>query len=375
MAYKVWLQKGVIMKILHTSDLHLGKKINGYDLLAEQKLKLEQLIKYIIENDIAAIILAGDIYDTSLATDEAIKLFNYFLKRLISIPNIHIFVIAGNHDSRIRLGNKSVYESLNDRVHFATTIEDVSSVSLGEVVVNLIPFLKLEDINSFYNEHYDSLEVAYKQVIKELKLKKDKINICVAHQAVNPSQGSYTASDSEVKQIGGEDILPSSIFQDFTYVALGHIHMPQKISNNTYYSGSIFKYHHNESKQERSFIVYDTDTNNITRIPYAILHDVVVKQGAFADFLKGDGTDYIFFKLTDSTRILNAADTLKAKYPNFLGLAYEFEDNNLASELNIEVEDKTYFELFAEFFKQVKGKELTIEQAKFVKKMFEEVGE
>lgn len=360
------------MKILHTSDLHLGKKLRGYDLIEEQRIKLNQIIEYTKENSIDVIILAGDIFDTSLSTDDAIKLFNSFLSEAIAIPNLNIFVIAGNHDSRVRLGNKDVYRSLNPRVHFATTISDIECVTIEDVDFYPIPFLKLEDINLKYDAKYTSLDEAFKRVIDELKMDLTRKNVCIAHQAVNPSHGSYIASDSEVKQIGGEDIISSSIFKDFSYVALGHIHMPQRIEENIYYSGSIFKYHHNESSQERSFIVIDTDDFKINRIAYNMIHDVKIKKGYYDKLIKEKSDDYIYFELLDETQILHAADGLKLANPNFLGLEYiSIKSDNEDPSLNIDFDDKSYLELFSDFFEAIKGHKMTEEQYELMKKYFE----
>ncbi len=361
------------MLILHTSDLHLGKKLNGYDLIEEQRIKLEQIVNYIQEKLIRVVILAGDIFDTSLATDDAIKLFNNFLKELASISNLDIFVIAGNHDSRTRLGNKRVYDSLNDHVHFATSIEDIEKIRIDDVNFFPIPFLKLDEINFYYNEKYNTLTEAYDRVIKELNLDITEKNICIAHQAVNPILGNYVASDSEVKQIGGEDIIPASVFKDFNYVALGHIHMPQAIARNIYYSGSIYKYHHNESSQSRSFLVIDTSDFKIEKINYKLLHDVVVKRDYYEKLLEESSSDYCYFKLLDKKQILNAADGLKTKYENFLGLMYESEMNDdEENDLSIDVDDKSYLDLFKEFYYKIKNKNMTSIEEEIIKKMFEE---
>lgn len=360
------------MKILHTSDLHLGKKLNGYDLCEEQKVKLDQMVQYIKDNNIDAIILAGDIFDTSLASDDAIKLFNKFLKELILIDKLEIFVIAGNHDSRVRLGNKEVYENLNGRIHFATTINDIHKIKLGNVVFSLIPFLRIDDINNFYHTDYDSLTEAYNRVIEELNIDKNNINICIAHQAVNPRNGQYIASDSEVKQVGGEDVISSIIFNDFDYVALGHIHMNQKIEDNIYYSGSIYKYHHNEAMQARNFIVYDTETKEIKKVLFNIIKDVKVKNGYYQELMQEKSNDYIYFKLKDSEQILHAADGLKTNYPSFLGLEYINEQNEEELSLDINVENKSYLELFEEFYFKIKEKELSPKQIEIIKDLFKE---
>ena len=233
------------MKILHLSDLHIGKIIYEQSLLEDQEYMLKQIEKIIEKEKIEAVLISGDIYDRSIPPADAVDILNKFLNTLIKTLKVKVFIISGNHDSKERLNfGSQIFE--NDGLYIQTTYTGkIRKVELTEKInIYMLPFIKPIEVKQYFeNTKIETYNDAIKQIISKEKIDKNKINILMAHQFVTSGTINPETSESETINIGGIDNVDASNFSEFDYVALGHIHGPQKIGNEKIrYSGTMLKY-------------------------------------------------------------------------------------------------------------------------------------
>ena len=302
------------MKFIHISDLHLGKRVNEFSMLEDQEYILTKIIYIIDEQKPDSVVIAGDVYEKSVPSAEAVELFDDFLERL-SKRNFKVFIISGNHDSaeRIafggRLMNKSgIYVSpvYNGVIEPVTVADD-----FGDVNIYMLPFVKPSNVRRFYQEseivsYTDALKIA----IDSMNIDTSKRNILITHQFVTGS----VCSESEEISVGGSDNVDVSVFDDFDYVALGHIHRSQKCGSNfVRYSGTPLKYSFSEANDKKTLTVVDLkakDDITLDFIPLIPKHDMVEIKGTYEELtLKSfwENTsykeDYIHITLTDEEDI------------------------------------------------------------------------
>ena len=365
------------MKILHIADLHLGKKIQGYSLLVDQKYFLENTIKYMKNHDISHLIIAGDIYDISSPSGEAINLFSDFLG-MLKESGIKAFIISGNHDSNDRLGYASNLIK-DSNIYINTSIKSgINPISADGINYYLLPYANLSEINSIYDKEFKTYEDALKYIISLIKLDKSKVNICVSHNLVLSSSNSILFGGSEEPIIGTIQNISSSVFKDFNYVALGHIHKPQKVATNIYYSGSPLTYHIDEAKYEKTYTIIDVEGSNISvktdKIkPY---REVIEITDTFDNIINNYNeykNYYVYATITDN-EVENAMAKLKNKYPYALSLRYLKDDNsNIDITKKIEdIESISIDELFNKLFNMQKGKDLSDYQKNIVLNLLKE---
>ena len=250
------------MKILHLADLHIGKMIYEQSLLEDQKYMLQQLIKIVVQEKIEAVLIAGDIYDRSVPPGEAVEVLNDFLNTLIKQLKVKVFMIAGNHDSKERLNFGSrILE--NDGLYIQTNYEGkIRKVALSDQInVYLLPFLKPIEVRPYFlDEKIENYNDAMKCIMQNETIDSSKINLLVAHQFVTNCQNSPERCDSEVTPVGGIENVEASNFDAFDYVALGHIHGPQRIGKDTIrYAGTMLKYSFSEVNHHKSAVVITID--------------------------------------------------------------------------------------------------------------------
>ncbi len=257
-----------MIKIVHTSDLHIGKRVNGFSMIEDQKYILNEILRIIREERPSALIIAGDVYDKSVPTAEAVGLFDSFVEEL-ALENIKLYMISGNHDSAERL---SFANKLLDRtgVHVSPVYDGkIKSNCLEDrVYVHLLPFIKPANVRRFFPElNLESYTDAVSAVINTIDIDKSKINILVTHQFVTGG----TTSESEEISVGGADNVDLIVFDKFDYVALGHLHAPQKVGRETIrYSGTPLKYSFSESTHKKSLTIINIEEANdieISTIP------------------------------------------------------------------------------------------------------------
>ncbi|MEE1056713.1 MAG: exonuclease SbcCD subunit D [Acutalibacteraceae bacterium] len=375
------------MKIIHLSDLHLGKRVNEFSMLEEQEYILTKIINIIDDEKPRAVLLAGDIYDKSVPSAEAVQLFDDFLCRLAK-RRIEVFVISGNHDSaeRIAFGSRIMD---NSGIHMSPVYDgNVSPISLedgfGKVNFYMLPFIKPAHIRRFYpNEQINTYTDAVKVAVDNMNINTVNRNIIVTHQFVT---GAITC-DSEEISVGGSDNVDITVFDKFDYVALGHIHKPQIIgSPYVRYCGTPLKYSFSEVNHKKSVTVVElAEKGNISvrEIPLMPKNDLRELKGTYNELVAKENyentkiDDYVHITLTDEEDIPDAIGKLRVIYPRLMKLDYDNKrtrsNNNIDGTENIE--SKTPLELFDEFYEKQNNQPMSDQQKKFVQELIEKIWE
>ena len=374
------------MKFLHLSDLHLGKRLNEYSLIPDQEHILKQIIDIIYSEMPDGVLIAGDVYDKSVPSAEAIGLFDDFLTRL-SIKGIPVYIISGNHDSaeRMSFGHKLMSPS---GIHIAGAYDGVTQYHTltdegGEVRIYLLPFIKPPIARRFHDGDIESYNDAMREVIVAMNIDTSVRNILVTHQLVTGSQ----RSDSEEISVGGTDDIALSVFDDFDYVALGHLHRPQNCTTDRVrYCGSPLKYSFSESSDVKSVTIIDLPEKGslkIKTIPLTPIHDMVEIRGKYEEIMQKsfyEGTtyctDYLHITLTDEDEVLDAIGRLRTVYRNLMKLDYDNQrTRSLGGAMEMPVEKRGPMELFSDFYTAQNGKAMSDEQADFVRGLIEGIWE
>lgn len=375
------------MKFIHLSDLHLGKKVNGFSMIDEQKYILEQILTVMSEIKPDGVLIAGDVFDTGIAPVEAIKLFEQFLK---SLSEIHtpVFVISGNHDSADRLSYCSDFIA-DKGIYISKSLSgDIKPITLndeyGEVNIYLLPFIKPVDVNNIYKTEFDNYTDAVKYVIDRMNVDTSKRNILVAHQYVTGAM----PSDSETSiNVGGLDNVEKYVFDVFDYTALGHIHRMQNIgSQSVRYCGTPLKYSLSEigtTKYLNVIEIKEKGTLTVDEILLEPKNDMRQIKGKYDDLVSKEnyeGTalnDYIYAVLTDENDIPDVVPKLRTVYPNIMAISYDnvHTSHNNAAQVYQKSESRTPLEFFGELFKRQNNENLTAEDEKILKDLISEIWE
>lgn len=373
------------MKIMHLSDLHIGKRVNEISMIEDQEYILNQIIKAIDDELPQVVLIAGDVYDKSVPSAEAVTLFDDFLYRL-SNRDLHVLIISGNHDSpeRLSFGNRLMEDS---GIHLSSVYNgSVDMISLsdeyGEINFWLMPFLKPANVRRFYpDENIESYTDACRVVIENMNINKSIRNVLVTHQFVT---GAVTC-ESEELSVGGSDNVDASIFDDFDYTALGHIHGPQNIlSNRIRYCGTPLKYSFSESNHYKSITIAEIGAKgdlHLNTIPLTPLRDMRQIRGTFSDitcksnYKDTEINDYLHVILTDEEDVPEAISKLRLIYPNIMKLSY---DNTRTRENHIidsvqNIQRKTPLELFGELYEQQNNQPLNDKQKAYMQELIEHI--
>ena len=377
------------MKFIHLSDLHLGKRVNEFSLLEDQEYILTKIINIIDEEKPEGVIIAGDVYDKSVPSAEAVELFDDFLVRLAK-RNLKVFVISGNHDSaeRIAFGGRLMDKSgIYMSPVFGGKVEPITlKDDFGDVNIYMLPFIKPSNVRRFYPENeIVAYTDAVKTVIDNMEIDTSKRNVLVTHQFVTGA----VRSESEDISVGGTDNIDASVFECFDYVALGHIHRSQKCGGGEYirYSGTPLKYSFSEAKDNKTITVVELNAKgNITLdfVPLVPKRDMVEIKGTYDELtLKSfyENTtyqdDYIHITLTDEEDIPDVLTKLRVIYKNIMKLDYDNKRTRTMNEISGagDVKEKTPFEHFSEFYELQNGQPLSEEQTEFVSDIIEQLWE
>ena len=374
------------MKFLHLADLHLGKRIGEYDLNDVQRDMLNKLVELSKEKGVKAVVIAGDVYDTKDPSKSAVVLFDEFLTNL-HLNNIQVLVIPGNHDQENRLSfGSEIFKKQG--IHIVSNIEDsLNPIKIDDVNFYLLPFVDKYMIKNSFAEasKIDNLKDAVSFVIGKMNINKEEKNVIVSHQAVlgskekniKPSGSEVSLETDKDGYIGGEDIIPSTIYKDFNYVALGHIHKAMNIEDNMRYPGALLKYHKDEANNKKSFTIVDTDNNfSIETVEIKPLRDVVHLKGKFEDVKTHIEyeNDYVFFTISDENYVLEPMSKLKQIFKYAVSINYDRKSSNSSTiENTVDVEKILKFDLFAKLYKDKKGDDLSDEQIKIVKDIIKEI--
>lgn len=373
------------MKLMHLSDLHIGKRIYEYSMLEDQRHILREILAIAKEEKPSAVILAGDIYDRAVPSAEAVSVFDEFLSELAKCCEA-VCVIYGNHDCAERLAFGSSLMEMS-KVYVSPVYDGtLKSVCLNDewgcVRIHLLPFLKPAVVRHVWeDEPADTTEEAVRTALTHLTFDPDERNVLVAHQFVTGAN----RCESEELAVGGVDQVPASVFEGFDYVALGHLHGPQSVERETIrYCGTPLKYSFSEMHQNKSVTIVELEKKGEVSVRTRSLHplrDLREIRGTYLEltaksFYKGTNTkDYIRAVLTDEEDIPDGLQKLRVIYPNLMQLLYDNqrtrEDQTVESAEN--VEKKSELELFEEFYEIQNNQPMSEQQRTFCQEQLEKI--
>ena len=380
------------MKILHLADLHFGKILQEQSLIEDQEYILKEIINIIKEKEIKALLISGDIYDRSVPPTEAVNLLDNFLKILIKDLKIKVFIISGNHDSKDRLGfGNKIFEDeglyieskYNGRLK-KVKLED----EYGPLNIYMLPFIKPVEVKKFFEDDVENnYDLAINKIIEKEEIDKSERNIIMVHQFVTAGNVKPERTESEVLSLGGIENVDVSNFKSFDYVAIGHVHRPQKIGRDTArYAGTILKYSFSEINHNKSIPIIDIkEKGNITinLLPLKPLRDMREIKGPIEELIKeenykeGNLEDYIKAIITNEEPVYDAIGKIKKIYPNTLKLEIQNSktiNSNTEQNINLEeVKKKSELELFSDFYKLQNNLDLNEKQKEIVKNIISEV--
>ena len=376
------------MRFAHISDLHIGKRLHEVSLLDDQAYILEEIRKILRDGKPDAVLIAGDIYDKSAPSAEAVRLFDDFLSGLAS-DGQSVFVISGNHDSaaRVAYGGRIMERS---GVHLSAPAYEGGAhpVTLtdghGPVDIYLLPFIKPVHVSlAFSDEKIESYTDALRVAVERMAVNPKRRSVLVAHQFVTGA----VRSDSEEVSVGGLDNVDAAVFAPFSYVALGHIHRPQNIgSPRVRYSGTPLKYSFSEAGDGKSVTMAELDGKgevSLRTIPLTPKRDLREVKGTYEELMKKEnyeGTateDYLHIVLTDEEDVPDAMRKLKTVYPNVLRLDYDNvrTRSGVVVEAAPETEEKSPLALAEEFYALQNGRPMSGAQTEYLRRMIGTVWE
>ena len=375
------------MKLIHLSDLHLGKRVNEFSMLEDQQYILTEILQIIDREKPDGVMIAGDVYDKSVPSAEAVALLDDFLVRLAK-RDLQVFLISGNHDSpeRMAFGGRLMAQS---GVHLAPVYDGkVSPITLtdnyGPVNLYLLPFLKPAHVRRCFPEreiltYTDALAAA----IEAMGVDPAQRNVLVTHQFVTGA----ARCDSEEISVGGTDNVDVSVFEPFDYVALGHIHGPQQVGRETVrYCGTPLKYSFSEAKHQKSVTVVELGEKgavSVRTVPLTPMRDLAELRGTYEEltfrgFYQGTSypRDYVHITLTDEEDIPDAVSKLRIIYPNLMKLDYDNKRTRAGIVLEgAEDQQRSPLELLEEFYEKQNGQPMGEEQRAFAKSLMERIWE
>ena len=375
------------MKLIHLSDLHIGKRVNEVSMIEDQEYILLQILQIIDEEKADAVLVAGDVYDKSVPSAEAVTLFDDFLCRLAK-RKIPTLIISGNHDSpeRLAFGGRLMEEC---GIHISPVYDgSVSTITLsdehGDVDFWLLPFIKPAHVKRYFPDAgIESYTDACRVAVEHMGIDTTQRNVLLTHQFVT---GASTCESEEIS-VGGSDNVDAAVFEDFDYVALGHIHGPQNIgSNRVRYCGTPLKYSFSEASHYKSVTVVDLGdkgTLTLRTVPLTPRHDMREIRGTFAQladkaYYSAQMTnDYLHIILTDEEDVPEAMGRLRVIYPNLMKLTY---DNTRTRTNQIvggaeDVKRKSPLELFEELYETQNNQPMSEEQRAFALELIESIQE
>lgn len=374
------------MRFLHTADWHLGRPFHHASLEADQKHALDQIVAYAKEHKVDAVVVAGDVYDRAVPPRWAVELLDEVLHRLCVEIAIPVIMIPGNHDSAERLGFGS-RQLQQANLHIVAQLEQaaqpvVIDTAKTQTAFYCLPFSEPVQVSQLANATLTTHDQAHTWLVEQIKLHWDAnaVNVLVSHCFV---AGAEESESERRLSVGGTDSVSVDPLLDFSYVALGHLHSPQKRSEeHVRYSGSLLKYSFSEVKQQKSVTLVEIDEHQQTSyvlLPLQPLHDVRVIQGEMDELLAAgqtapDADDYLLAKLTNKGVLLNAMARLREVYPNILHLEKPgLLGTGDRKTMNREKLKRGELEMFRDFYEQMTGDELTTTQETVISQTLEKL--
>lgn len=353
------------MRLIHLSDLHIGKRVNEFSMLEDQEYILKEILGIIDDEQPDGVIIAGDVYDKSVPSEEAVKLLDSFLTSLAK-RKLQVYIISGNHDS-------AQIAMMGDGLVRPYKLED----GKGQMVnIYMLPFVKPAMVRAVFPDEADDIKDytdACRVAVEHMDVDEKVTNILVAHQFVTGA----VRSESE-ENVGGLDNVDVSVFDSFDYVALGHIHGPQKVGRETVrYCGTPLKYSLSEAKHTKSVTVVDIPENKkieIRTVPLVPMHELREVKGTFDELMDRrnyDGTavdDYLYVVLTDEDDVPDALGKLRTVYPNVMKLGYDNTRTRVTQTIDdgAVLEGKKPIDLFEELYEKQNNRQMSDEQKSFI---------
>ena len=376
------------MKLIHLSDLHLGKRVNEYSMIEDQEYILKRILGVIADEKPDGVIIAGEVYDKSVPSAEALSLFDDFLVSL-SKMKLQVFVISGNHDSA-------------ERIAFASRIMDVGGIHMspvyggaiepvrmhdgfGELDIYMLPFVKPVNVRRYFPDaEISTYTDALRCAVESMGIDTAKRNVLITHQFVTGA----SRSESEEVSVGGTDNVDAEVCSDFDYVALGHLHAPQNCgSERIRYCGTPLKYSFSEAKDHKSVTVvelFEKGNVSVRTVELVPKRDLVELRGTYSEvtlrsFYEGTTwqEDYTHITLTDEEDIPDAIGKLRAVYHKLMKLDYDNTRtrSNTVIRSGAEVERKSPYELFSDFYELQNNQGMSGEQSSFMLELIEKIWE
>ena len=376
------------MNILHLGDLHLGKRVNEFSMLEDQRFILNQILELVEKESVDVVMICGDDYDKGIPPIEAIDLLDEFLWKLTK-EGRKVLMISGNHDSGDRLGfGKNLFKHSNlfisSRFHGEMEKIKLSQAGLS-VNFYMLPFVKPVVVNHQLGIQTGSYEECLRYLIKQTKIDPEQTNIILAHQFVTAGSKDPERSDSETASLGGIDNIDYRVFDPFDYAALGHIHKPQAMGrSHVRYSGSILKYSFSEIKKEKEAVILHIEKNKEIEMSFhklKPLRDMREIRGTIKELMEekvdlGNREDYMQVVLTDEEEILDAIGKVRTVFPNVMQIRLEnrrYEKNQAVHAEEPDAFRQDPMHLFSEFYELQNNIELEEEEGRKLESIFEEV--
>lgn len=373
------------MRFLHLADLHLGKVLHQHSLIADQADILQKIYQIAKEQRVDAVLIAGDVYQRSAPAAEAMTLFSDFLAQF-SAAGIPCYIISGNHDSAERVAylaplaqQAGVFLSGSEPGKFYThTVAD----DLGEITLHLLPYTAPLHVRALYPEEADGIQTyedAFRVLTAHHPVEPHTRNVLIAHQYLTGAQ----TCDSEELAIGGQDNISAALFDDYDYVALGHLHGSQKVGRaEVRYAGSPLKYSFSELRQQKSVTVVELREKgsvSVELIPLTPLHEMRAVSGSFAELMAlPESEDYMELTVTDDAPPADAARQLRTVFPNLLHTLFRSEKfrESRGTEAEISPEQTDFSALLRDFYAFVNnGAEMSPEQDAIVSRLLDRLTE
>ena len=390
-------KKGEVhMRLIHLSDLHIGKRVNEFSMLEDQEYILKEILGIIDDEQPDGVIIAGDVYDKSVPSEEAVKLLDSFLTSLAK-RKLQVYIISGNHDSAAKLAFASSLIDLSG-IHISPVYDSAQIAMMGDGLVRpykledgkgqmvniyMLPFVKPAMVRAVFSDEADDIKDytdACRVAVEHMDVDEKVTNILVAHQFVTGA----VRSESE-ENVGGLDNVDVSVFDSFDYVALGHIHGPQKVGRETVrYCGTPLKYSLSEANHTKSVTVVDIPENKkieIRTVPLVPMHELRKVKGTFDELMDRrnyEGTavdDYLYVVLTDEDDVPDALGKLRTVYPNVMKLGYDNTRTRVTQTIDdgAVLEGKKPIDLFEELYEKQNNQEMSDEQRSFVQDIIDSI--
>ncbi|ANQ29313.1 exonuclease sbcCD subunit D [Vibrio natriegens] len=376
------------MKFIHTSDWHLGRQFHNVSLLDDQQAVLEQLISYIEDNPVDAVVVAGDVYDRSVPPTVAIELLNRVVKRICTELKTPMILISGNHDGAERLGFGSE-QMKNSGLHIISNFEDmlspvvITTKAAGEVALYGMPYNDPEQVRFAYKESVSTHDEAHKLLVEKIteQFQPQQRRVLISHCFVD---GAIESDSERPLSIGGSDRVSHEHFLDFDYVALGHLHQPQKKGEEYIrYSGSLMKYSFGEQNQKKGFTLVEINESGFASAEHIELtapHEMRIVEGDLEKVIEKGKTDpksedYLLVRLMDKHAILNPMEKLRAVYPNVLHLEKPGMLIGVEQEMAQAKLARSEIDMFRDFFSEAQDSQLSQEQERAVNDIIKQLSQ